>query len=234
MKRLIPLVLTAFLAVPLLAADAKSDVAGAAKKLADQPNYSWTQTMKFDGGGNPNFRPSPIEGKTEKGGYAYYTGSFGDNSYEAAFKGTKSAFRGQDDWQTADELENSDRGAFLARRLRAFKAPAAEAEDFLGKVKELKKGDDGALAGDLTEEGAKELLARGGFRRGGSNATGVKGSAKFWIKDGVLSKYEWNVQGTVTRDNGDEFRINRTTTVEIKDVGTTKVTVPEAAKKKLS
>jgi hypothetical protein len=34
--------------------------------------------------------------------------------------------------------------------------------------------------------------------------------------------------------NGNDREIDRTTTVEIKDVGTTKLTVPEEAKKKLS
>ena len=56
---------------------------------------------------------------------------------------------------------------------------------------------------------------------------------KFWIKDGELSKYEFKVQGKVSF-NGNERDVDRTTTVEIKDVGTTKVEVPEDAKKKLS
>ena len=34
--------------------------------------------------------------------------------------------------------------------------------------------------------------------------------------------------------NGNDREIDRTTTVEIKDVGTTKLTVPDEAKKKLS
>jgi hypothetical protein len=34
--------------------------------------------------------------------------------------------------------------------------------------------------------------------------------------------------------NDNDVKIDRTTTTEIKDVGTTKVTVPDAAKKKLS
>jgi hypothetical protein len=74
-------------------------------------------------------------------------------------------------------------------------------------------------------------LAFGG-RGGGQNApeiAGAKGSVKFWIKDGLISKYEFNVQGKVTF--GDQKReINRTTTVEIKDVGTTKVELPDEAK----
>jgi len=56
---------------------------------------------------------------------------------------------------------------------------------------------------------------------------------KFWVKDGVLSKYQYNVQGTMNI-GGNDREINRTTTVEIKDVGTTKLTVPDEAKKKLS
>ena len=56
---------------------------------------------------------------------------------------------------------------------------------------------------------------------------------KFWLKEGVLSKYEVKVKGTVSF-NGNEFDNDRTTTVEIKDVGSTKVEVPSEARKKLS
>ena len=61
----------------------------------------------------------------------------------------------------------------------------------------------------------------------------AKGSAKFWIKDGVLAKYEFKVTGSMNF-NGNDIDVDRTTTVEIKDVGSTKVEVPEGAKKKLS
>jgi len=54
---------------------------------------------------------------------------------------------------------------------------------------------------------------------------------KFWAKEGVLSKYEFKLQGKMSF-NGNDTDVDRTTTVEIKDVGTTKVTVPEEAKKK--
>jgi hypothetical protein len=98
---------------------------------------------------------------------------------------------------------------------------------------EFKKDGD-AFSGDLTEDGIEQLLS---FRRGaGAEDLAVanpKGNAKFWVKDGVLSKCEFHVEGTVTF-NGNDQEINRTTTVEIKDVGMTKVQVPEEAKKKLS
>ena len=87
--------------------------------------------------------------------------------------------------------------------------------------------------GDLTEEGAKEMLS---FRpRGGGEAPTVsdaKGSVKFWLKDGALTKYEFKLKGKMDF-GGNEFPNDRTTTVEIKDVNSTKVEVPEAAKKKL-
>ena len=79
------------------------------------------------------------------------------------------------------------------------------------------------------------MLARG--RRPGGNApeaSGAKGTVKFWVKDGALAKYEYNVQGKVTGRDDQEFDVNRTTTVEIKEVGKTKLTLPEEAKKKLS
>ena len=49
----------------------------------------------------------------------------------------------------------------------------------------------------------------------------------------MLSKYEYHVTGTRSF-NGNEFNIDRTTTVEIKDVGSSKVDVPEEAKGKVS
>jgi len=118
--------------------------------------------------------------------------------------------------------------------MQNYKAPAAEAEDIMGKAKDLTKSDD-VYSGDLTEEGAKSLMAFGG-RRGGGQAPAIskaKGSVKFWIKDGVLTKYQLKLQGTVNR-NGEDMDIDRTTTVEIKDVGTTKVSVPDEAKSKMS
>ena len=123
----------------------------------------------------------------------------------------------------------------MARMLQNYKAPAAEAQDLVSKVKDLKEAESGVYAGDLTTEGAKSLLRFGGGRGGGGGPeiSGAKGSVKFWVKDGLLSKYEYKVKGTVSY-NGNDFENDRTTTVEIKEIGTTKIQVPEEAKKKLS
>jgi hypothetical protein len=102
----------------------------------------------------------------------------------------------------------------------------------IDKLKELKSEGDGVYSGEFTPEGAKEQLAP---NRGGGNPptlADAKGSIKIWIKDGLLVKVESTMQGKMTVGQR-EIEINRTATTEIKDVGTTKIELPDEAKKKL-
>jgi hypothetical protein len=221
------------LAGSLLAADSNPQdaVKDAAKSLGSKDNYSWKTTIEF--GGN---EVGTIQGKTEKGGATFLAMSRGDNGMDAVLKSGKGVLKLEDGWKLVSEVaeDNDQQGAprMVARMLQAFKAPAEEAADLAGKTKELKSAD-GAYSGDLTTDGAKELL-RFGRRSGGTppEVSGAKGSVKFWLKDGALAKYEYSVQGTVTF-NGNDRDVDRKNTVEIRDVGTTKVTVPEEAAKKL-
>jgi hypothetical protein len=234
MKTFLMLLAVSLCAASVFAADsdARSAVKAAAAALAAKANYSWTATTKLEGG-SQNFRVGPTEGKTDKSGWSYTTATFNDNKIESVYKGNSGAIKREDEWQTAEDLEGDDRGAWMARRLKTFKTPAAEAEVLAGQVKELQKGDDGLYSGEMTEEGVKSLLTRSG-RAGGTEPTGAKGTAKFWIKDGVLSKFEYHVQGTFKRDDGDDRKVDRTTTTEIKEVGSTTLSVPAEVKKKLS
>jgi hypothetical protein len=50
----------------------------------------------------------------------------------------------------------------------------------------------------------------------------------------VLTKYEIKSTGKTQFGDMDPMEVDRTTTVEIKDVGATKIDVPDDAKKKLS
>jgi len=224
--------LVATTATSLFAADAKEELTKAAKALADKPNYSWKTTVVVPEG--TQFRPGPTEGKADKEGATYLTMTFGDNMTEAVIKGDKATYTNQDgDWHLAEE-GGEGRGRFMSAMLRNYKAPAAQALDIANSVKELKKEGD-IYSGDLTEEGAKALMSFRGRRSGGEGpqVKDAKGAAKFWVKDGVLSKYEYKVAGSMNF-NGNDIDVDRTTTTEIKDIGTTKVVVPEAAKKKLS
>lgn len=229
----------------------KDDVSAAAQKLADAPNYSWKSTTEMAGGGGGGGGRGfggPSEGKTEKGGFTHVSMVRGDNTIEVVRKGDKGAVKTQDGWQTFAELQSAEadgggqgggqgRGRMMGRMIRNFKAPAQEAADLASKSKEITKSGD-AYQADLTEDGVKEMLSLG--RRpgqGDGNAppapTNTKGTVKFWMKDGALAKYEYNVKGTMSFQ-GQDREIDRTTTVEIKDVGSTKVEVPSDAKGKVS
>ncbi len=218
-------------ATSLFAADAKDEVTKAAKALAEKPNYSWKTTVAVPEG--TQFRPGPTEGKTDKDGTMYIVMTFGDNMTEAVIKGEKVTYTNQDgDWQVPDDA-GEGRGRFMGAMLRNIKAPAAQAQEIAAATKELKKEGD-AYTGELTEAGAKSLMS---FRRraggDGPEIKNAKGTAKFWVKDGALSKFEYKVTGTMSFD-GNDRDMDRTTTTEIKDVSSTKVVVPEAAKKKIS
>jgi hypothetical protein len=219
------------LAGSLVAAESspKDEVAAAAKKLADQSGYSWTATVTVPE--DAPFHPGPTEGKTEKDGMTLVKLSFGDNTTEFVLQGDKAAVTDPDGaWQAVSELDTSEGpGRFLSVIIRNFKSPATQVAELAGFAKDLKQ-DGEVYSGDLTEEGAKTVMR---FRRSGGPAiSNAKGSVKFWIKDGAITKYQYKVTGLMSF-NGNDMDVDRTTTVEIKDVGKTKVDVPEAAKKKL-
>jgi hypothetical protein len=238
MKNYILIGTLALLTGPLFAADSspKDDVISAAKNLTDKDNYTWEVTINNVNGGGFSFGPN--EGKTEKGGYTWYSMKMNDNTTEIVMKGTNAAVNTPDNgWQTkAEATEGSDEpgpAMFLARMLDNFQTPPKQVEDLAAKAAEIKKDGD-AYAGDLTESGAKDLLSWGRSNDdNGPTVSNPKGSVKFWITDGLLTKYEFNLQGTVSF-NGNDFDVNRTTTVEIKDVGSTKIAIPPEAQKKLS
>ena len=239
MKKFLALATVGLFGVSLLGAadDAKADVKAAAKKLADQGNYSWAATSKMvggtggGGGGGGRFGGGATEGQTADG-IVYLKSTFGDRTMHTAAKGEKVIVKGEEEWETPD-ADAQGPGRFAAQRMRNFKAPAVEAADLADKAKSL-QSKDGVTGGDLTEEAVKGLLSAG--RRPNADAPApkdAKGSVKFWIKDGALTKYEYNVQGKVMGREDQEMSINRTTTIKIKDAGKTKLTLPEDAKKKL-
>lgn len=234
MKTRILFSLAVLSACSLLAAESspKDAVTGAAKSLAGKANYSWTTTTTVPEGSR--WRPGPLEGKTDKEGTMHITITMGDNHSQAFLKGDKGAVHtGDGGWQSLAELENAEGGArFWARMLRDFKSPAAQVGEVVAETKDLKK-DGEVFSGELTEAGAKTLLT---FRRAGSDGpavSGAKGSVKFWLKDGLLAKYEYKVAGKMTLD-GNERDLDRTTTVEVKEVGSTKLVLPDEAKAKLN
>jgi hypothetical protein len=241
MKKNLLLGIFTLVAGSLIAADSSplDTVTNAAAALGSQANYSWHSASESPGGGG--FGGGPTDGKTEKDGYTWLSMTMRDNTLEAAMKGTNVVIKTPDNgWQTAAEATADNGGGFnpvmfIARMFQNYKTPAMQAADLAGQVKELKTDGD-SISGDLTDAGAKAQLS---FRPRGGNGGGqapdisnAKGSVKFWVTDGKLVKYQTHIQGTVSF-NGNDRDIDRTTTVEIKDVGTTTIEVPTEAKKKL-
>jgi hypothetical protein len=229
----------AILALLAAAPDAKDDVKAAARKLAEQ-SYAWVSTPRGEGR-EGRFQPGPVEGRIEKDGPAVLAIKQGDATVEAVVKGSKVAVKTSEGWKTEEELRRAgggaerrrDAAAFVARRLAGFKSPAALAETLADKAKELKDEGEGAYTGELSEEVARDLLSTG--RRGAQNppaVSGARGTVRFWLKEGMPVKYEYTLQGRMTFGQR-EVDVHRTTVVEIKDVGTAKVEVPEEARAKL-
>ena len=222
---------------PLLAdSTPNDDVLNAAKKLGASDSYSWTTTMET---ANANFTPGPTQGKTQKDGLVYITYSFQDNTIVGVTKNGKGAIKTDDGWKSLDDASQDDGGGgpnftrFIAARLKDFKTPVQEATDLVSDSKSLTSAD-GVISGELTPDAVKKLSM---FRRrqGGTppEVKDPKGSVKFWIKDGVLSKVEYKVSGT-REFNGEDRPIDRTVTTVFKDIGSTQITVPDEAKSKMS
>jgi len=233
MKHTLTLTTALLAAGAVLAADPAptNQVADAITKLKAATNYSWTSTLKI---ANSDFNIGPVKGQADKEGFAKMSQDFNDNTTEIVLKGDKVAFKGEEGWQLI--AEGGDMSSFFAVGLARNGAAAQEAGIVLKSVKEVKALDGGALGGDFTSEGATDLMTFGPRRPAGENGfpppKNAKGSVKFWIKDGLLAKYETHLHGTVTfGDNENEM--DQTRTVEIRDVGTTKMDIPADAKKKL-
>lgn len=216
----------------------KEDVLAAAAKLAAATSYTWTTTTSIEGAQNA---PGVVTGKAEKGGYALVTQERGGNTSVAVIKGDRGVLRTESGWKTAEELRSAaqaggggGRGAGMrGGQLLRTAPPASSAAKLAEKAVDLKTVD-GAIAGTLPPEAAKDVLSVGRGRPGGQppEVRNAKGSVKYWLENGALVKMQVTVSGTFAGQNGDRD-VNRTSTHEFKNVGTTQVEVPEDAKKKL-
>src|SRR5260221_3911335 len=218
MKKIVLFLTAALLPATILAADSAQKVIDAAKQMGENSNYSWVTSMK-EGDGSPG-KLGAIEGKGDNTGVTFLSFTVGGLPVEVCMKGGKGSAKALEGWQSFDDIaQTSGTAAAVVKFLRSYKAPAVESADLAAKAKELKE-EDGIWSGELAPDAAKELLLAAARRREGSDepkATDPKGSVKFWVKDGVLTKYQVKIQDKVTA--GDRVTdIDRTTTVEINEI----------------
>ena len=238
MKSLVALLAASAIAVSARAADAKETVASAIKALKDKGSYSWSASTEMAGG---QFPAQTTKGKADKDGFALLTREGPNGEIQTATKGDKRVTKMDDGWKTPEEMQAAGgggrgRGGFGGGGFGGTQAlPADDAEALLKDIKELKAGEGGLYTAELSEQGAKNRAGFGG--RGGRGGPApepkdAKGAVKFWVKDGVLAKYELTTSAKLAFQD-QEFDMARTNTTEISNVGATKVEVPEDAKKKL-
>ena len=234
MKKNILFCAMALSAGPLLAADSglRDDVTSAVQNLHDIGNYSWQSTVTSTG--DSPFKSGSTDGETEKGGITYVELSFGGHTTEFATKGGTTAITDQSGtWQTLATLDPNQAPSRLTVLLaQNFINPDVQAVELAAAAAEFKK-DAGAYTGALTEDAAKKLLNVSGVGDGNAvTVTNLSGSVTFWITEGALTKYEYKVTATVKADGNDQD-VERDATVDIKYVNTTKVTIPNEARRLL-
>lgn len=213
-----------------IAQDHQSAAIGRA--LSQKSNYSWIESVQNPG--TLGSRPMIIEGQAEKDGVTAVTLRFGDRTIHGYLKGNKAYVTSPDsNWKSIPEMEEGESpGQFLHRMVRSVVLPARQIAE-LTKTATSMQIDGDSFTGELGEEGAKALIDNRHSRiRRDEDLKDTGGNFRIWTKDGVVNKYEFTVRGKKTLD-GKEVDLTRTTVVEIKDVGTTTVTLPDRAKEKL-
>ncbi len=210
----------------------------AAKKLAEG-SYSWTNSTEWPSRDDQR-RATTTEGKTD-GKVTMTSTKMGDREVVTFRKGEATVFKFGEEWTTPEQMQarpaegTSNGGGRGGRGFggRPIQTPSEEVVKLAKGAKSLTEAD-GALSGELTEEAAKESTMR--FRtRGGQEppaAKDLKVAVKFWLKDGAISKYEVATSGK-TEWNGEERALDSKRAVELKEVGSTKIEVPEAVQKLL-
>jgi len=226
-----------FVACCLMAADGRADEAkaptddtlmqtltDAIERLDQQSSYRWTIEVEVPE--EIRFRPGPTQGTTVQGGATHVTQSFGPRSTQVVIVGDKAAVTNRDGrWETASLSDQSYRSeGFAASIARDTQTPVEEANELTLSLTSLEEEGDG-LVGTLPVDASKAQLAG---RRGVDSVRDTKGTVRFSISDGVLTKYVLRVEGTLVDD--DQTRETwRQTTVQVKDVGTAKLDLPSGA-----
>jgi len=232
----------AILGIALSSANAASpaelieEVNVAIKGLAAKDNYSWTlkRTSGQESLGLSVPRQPYNVGKINKDGDVDFTTrrfTSGTNSVvagEFVVKGKNSAMKVGDEWR----LNPLTSGREIGGKLRPTMDPAVDALKHLDMLTELHLREPGVYYGNIPEEKANRLvsIAAPGARVM-HHLTESKATVVFWVKDGILVKFEVHVDGVDPSMNRPHIT---TSTTEITDVGTTKVEIPEEAIKVLA
>ncbi len=248
MKYICAIAVSVLLVSPV-AADEKDDAAAAAKKTSELGNYSFKGETKTEMpammGGMGDAEPQKFEGKHDKDAGA----TLRTATHDFATIGGKTVSCPIQKWE---EVQEDDMMAGARRMMgmmssnKPVRAPGSELGKLASKLKKVKKSAAKETIGEtecekydveFTDGAAEEMIkdlmpSVSGWLNQIPDAE-MSASGKFWVNgDGVIVKYEST--GKISASfNGMDLEMSATRTTTIFDIGSTKVEIPEGAKKSL-
>jgi len=198
----------------------------AATKAAVMTNYTFqVSTVREESGGGG--RPMEFTGGADAGVLHVQ-----NDRIDAYRKGETLVVKGEDGrWSVAEppakgeKPEKGQRGVMMLRTARPPHEELTGLETKLENVMKTEEEGKTVYSGSLTSDGAAQFGTPAGRRPGGPLA--FSGNAKVWVDgQGVIVKYELTIQAK-GKLKDKEIDATTTRTVEIRDVGTTKLEIPE-------
>jgi hypothetical protein len=223
------------------AAEPAEALKAAVEKLAKGGNYTWTTTYTFP---DAPIHPGPLSGQIDAGGYVLLSQNVGRGEFQAVLKDGLGVLKLPVGWLGATEIiEGNPPGAvgpalLMSRVLFNARRPDVEVAELLKMDAVFTEDDKGVITEQLSEKSAVTLIRNGVTGRPNPQAPplkSAKGSVKYWVNGGLIEKYEIALQAKLlpsAHQGATDFK--PTTTVEITNVGATKVQVPDAAREKLA
>jgi hypothetical protein len=212
------------------------DLAAATKKASGMEAYGFKVDTKIDGKGGKGLTPLAVEGRYQKdqptGLKALGSEAFRQSGVIVVKEGEA--------WKRLERKkgEKPAKGQVSLLALGSVRLPHEELAEFEKNFEKSEKAPEGegfVFSGPLTGEGAKALASAGDKAAGKARAAlTYTGSAKVWVnQEGAVTKYEISLKGKGTVKDK-EVEVSMTRTVELSEIGTAKVEVPEGAKKALA
>lgn len=237
--RSVCLLLTSLGLFAAFGADSAEQLREAARGLVTAGSYSWKTTIQ-----EGQFPTRTLNGKySDRTAVVELPGREG--AIILVIQQRNRVVQTQEGWKTLAELqqEATDQPArrFFVRMVQSVLPPHLEVMRLV-RAAETVSSEGEVYEGKLSTQGAQDiiLLRPRGPRGQAVEAEGLqfqvenaRGGFKVWVKDGKVVKYTYDLHGTL-RFGARDFELNRTTTVEISDIGNTVVNIPEGAKAKLS
>jgi len=222
------------------AEDPREELIAAIKKLGDAPNFTYTVTGSSSSNRRTRNTHRTSEFQIEKPDLAYMALRYSNFTNVVVIKGTAGVIKTEDGWKTLADAESRVLSPGDARRqsrvaARGFLddrgkviqlAVTAAIEKQARALKNLKFVDD-AFIGELPPEefGGRTF----GPGTGVVMPTKAQGTVKYWLKQGVL----WKTETDTETEYGEDDHVSSLTNIEYKNVGTTKIKIPDEAQKLL-